>query len=640
MANFSTLFPNLQDNLDFAQADGSVFSGTGAGSSNKVIHWAQSDDTSIIPLSKLPNFDLSNTHTFSDTTSTGTATTNRTEAQALAAFIAAYEDQANIADFENINAGDIVIIQYIPDGADSTTTAVAEYIYASGTPGQPGTAGTAVVPASFSAVQQAAATAVNTLQASSTSNLLLNVDGSADSTTALSGMLQIDLDPTLAGITSINATGAGALSLSQSGSTTAIVGDATVAGTLGVTGATTLASASATSISSSGAVTFSNLVDGDAAAKADHVLTINPIGGSVGYKDLGDFALSSELTGGTLTGIDAGSNIVVNDGATTTPEVALATNVDIAGTLDVTGNATFDSNVTLGKFGATEAAATLVGFSANATNFNVNANASSTLAAPSWNINSQSYDGNTAGSNLSIGASNFSLNSATAGSGTIGAGTAGLSISTTSSAVSALSISASNGGVDIDAGSGAQIHSGTAGIEINHDGSITATSGSANNISLVASGTGRILVSGTGLTGTGSTAAAAAPIGITSTGQLVTGVNVGGGAMDTDGTTETATTTGETADANAVYFIPRKTITAYTLNLPAAGAAGSWIKIVNNSNLSSSNTFDDTPVTAVTIGTGTGQIAGNGADASMLLDDPTANLELISDGTRWNIISA
>ena len=285
---------------------------------------------------------------------------------------------------------------------------------------------------------------------------------------------------------------------------------------------------------------------------------------------------------GTLTGIDAGSNIVVSDGATATPEVALATNVDIAGTLDVTGVATFDSNVTLGAFGITETAATLVGFSANATNFNVNANAGSTLAAPSWNINSQSYDGNTTGSNLSIGNAAFGLNSATAGSGSIGAGTGGLDISSTSTDADGIDIN-SSGGIEIDA---------VGEIRLAGNGIATAASDGAVQ-ALVVGDNGHVMSQAFP-----STAPAAYA--------TVTG----------SGTVAVTST-----DFNKVIFLTGTG--ARIVNLSDGTAAGQWVKI-----------FNDGAGTTDTIINGT-IVGGN-----LTIDDSTANFEMIWDGSIWRILTA
>jgi hypothetical protein len=50
---------------------------------------------------------------------------------------------------------------------------------------------------------------------------------------------------------------------------------------------------------------------------------------------------------GDVTGITSGSNITVTDPTGPVPTVALSTNVDVAGTLDVTGLGTFDASVTV-----------------------------------------------------------------------------------------------------------------------------------------------------------------------------------------------------------------------------------------------------------------------------------------------------
>ena len=122
--------------------------------------------------------------------------------------------------------------------------------------------------------------------------------------------------------------------------------------------------------------------------------------------------------------------------------------------------------------------------------------------------------------------------------------------------------------------------------------------------------------------------------------------SVGVGAYSTAGSAETATSTAGTAVVNQVYIIPAKTIGAYTLTLPAAGTAGRWIKVLNNANIiSATNVYKDAASnaganlkTAVSLGTGTGQIAGNGTDATFAIDDNTASFELIDDGTNWALI--
>ena len=50
---------------------------------------------------------------------------------------------------------------------------------------------------------------------------------------------------------------------------------------------------------------------------------------------------------GDVTGITEGDNITVTDPTGPVPTVALSTNVDVAGTLDVTSLGTFDASVTV-----------------------------------------------------------------------------------------------------------------------------------------------------------------------------------------------------------------------------------------------------------------------------------------------------
>lgn len=63
-----------------------------------------------------------------------------------------------------------------------------------------------------------------------------------------------------------------------------------------------------------------------------------------------DVSLGSGTSGNYASAVTAGANIAVtgNAGEGTSFEVALATNVDVGGTLDVTGVATFDNNVVVG----------------------------------------------------------------------------------------------------------------------------------------------------------------------------------------------------------------------------------------------------------------------------------------------------
>ncbi len=120
MANFSTLFPNLQDNLDFTVGDAT-------GSANQIYGWAQADDTTVIPSSKLPNLS-------SGTVFTGTST-SATAALALADFVAAFNAATGAAAGvvngitvpagSTITAGDRAIITDANAGGAETET----YIY-------------------------------------------------------------------------------------------------------------------------------------------------------------------------------------------------------------------------------------------------------------------------------------------------------------------------------------------------------------------------------------------------------------------------------------------------------------------------------------------------------------------------------
>ena len=223
--------------------------------------------------------------------------------------------------------------------------------------------------------------------------------------------------------------------------------------------------------------------------------------------------------------------------------------------------------------------------------------------------------------------------------------------------------------VDINATAAATINGAT--VDLAASGLLQLSSNLASGVAVdidASQAAGTININAVGTTGAGSividagdgelriggediqngTASVSRVLGIGAQGQLTTAnITVGGGAQAVDGTTETATTTGETADVNAVYFIAPKTIAAYTLILPAAGTAGNWIKIVNRSNFKAGNVVKDPAVatgadlkTTVTLNTATGQIVGNGTDSTFVMNDTTANFEMISDGTNWNIIAS
>ena len=182
MANFSTLFPNLQDNLDFTV-------GAATGSANQIYGWAQADDTTKIPKNKLPDISLGHTYTF---------TTNAaTEALAIAAYTTLFGNgggtEANGAITGDVlDAGDLVIITY----TGGATTQMLHLLYT----GPQVTAGTNTpVDANFVNV-----TAGVTLTAGT--NTSVGSDGTS-----------IDLNASIAGITNINTTAATNLVLGNAG---------------------------------------------------------------------------------------------------------------------------------------------------------------------------------------------------------------------------------------------------------------------------------------------------------------------------------------------------------------------------------------------------------------------------------------
>ena len=174
MANFSTLFPNLQDNLDFTV-------GAATGSANQIYGWAQADDTTKIPKNKLPDISLGHTYTF---------TTNAaTEPLAIAAYTALFAagggTEANGAITGDVlDAGDLVIITY----TGGATTMMLHLLYT----GAQVTAGTDTpLDAAFINV-----TAGVTLTAGT--NTSVGSDGTS-----------IDLNSTINGMVGINRPGAG-----------------------------------------------------------------------------------------------------------------------------------------------------------------------------------------------------------------------------------------------------------------------------------------------------------------------------------------------------------------------------------------------------------------------------------------------
>jgi hypothetical protein len=155
---------------------------------------------------------------------------------------------------------------------------------------------------------------------------------------------------------------------------------------------------------------------------------------------------------GDVTGVTAGSNITVTDPTGPVPTVALSTNVDVAGTLDVTSLGTFDASVTVaGKISLKDAGDSIfVGYQAGlnddaSANLNVGVGYQA-LRANTTGANNTAhgyralYSNTTGGTNTAAGRD--SLYSNTTGSSNTALGYAALLVNTTGSYNSAFGTTA------------------------------------------------------------------------------------------------------------------------------------------------------------------------------------------------------
>ncbi len=296
MANFSALFPNLQSNLDFVDVDGGTDDGNG--SSGKVVYWAESDDSSVIPTNKLPNFSTGNIFT-------GTSTQTG-DANALDSFIAAFDaagvatEGITVAVGETISAGDRAILTdaggeteiWIYIGADVTADATASS-------GQ-------IVAGDFRDLSHTG-DVVDTLQAGTSTNIVLS--GGTDLGAGVRvGAVTVDLDADITGITSING-GADTTALTIGNSATTTLGLATT-GELDAT-------AGSVDINSAGNIT-ADTTNGSiemnaAGANGSFSLNANTSGVITASSNLSLTAIASELRvsgTGITAGTDAAPNVI------------------------------------------------------------------------------------------------------------------------------------------------------------------------------------------------------------------------------------------------------------------------------------------------------------------------------------------
>ena len=209
---------------------------------------------------------------------------------------------------------------------------------------------------------------------------------------------------------------------------------------------------------------------------------------------------------------------------------------------------------------------------------------------------------------------------------------ASIALTSTGTGVSAIDIN-SGGGIDIDSAGDISIETTNGGFEVNAAGvagtvsiggsqATTITGGANLSLTAIAS---ELRVAGTGITA--GTDEAPAVLGVGADGRLQT-VNVvtGGGALGYATVPDTAATTLTTAQLNGVIFIGSQSQAA-TITIPATTANGTYIKVINNSGradttLSSSNSF---------VGT---------ADTTLVLNDTSANFELIFTAAGWAVLSS
>ena len=298
----------------------------------------------------------------------------------------------------------------------------------------------------------------------------------------------------------------------------------------------------------------------------------------------------------------------------------------IGGTnLNTTGNVT-EGNVTV-NLDASIAGITNINTTA-ATNL-ILGNAGATL-----NIDSSTFDVDATNANITstgaatLAAGNNSVATLSAGTGAA----AEVDITSQGTGVSAIDIN-SSGGIDIDSTGDISIETANGGFEVNAAGTngtvsiggsqaTTITGGANLSLTAIAS---ELRVAGTGITA--GTDAAPAVLGVGADGRLQT-VNVvtGGGALGYATVPDTAATTLTTAQLNGVIFIGSQSQAA-TITIPATTANGTYIKVINNSGradttLSSTNSF---------VGT---------ADTTLVLNDTSANFELIFTAGGWAVLSS
>lgn len=239
------------------------------------------------------------------------------------------------------------------------------------------------------------------------------------------------------------------------------------------------------------------------------------------------------------------------------------------------------------------------------------------------------------------------------------------------------------------------VSSGSASISATASGNVAAVSGTTVNVTGVTGITGNTTVTGTftstSTTILGSAAAAAVTVGNATGATTINGIvsfpteegvatagnitttskiavlgssgalehrtlgSIGVGAYTATATQPTNTATQSIAvTANSYVTIPRQsqnTTITFTGTAISAAAAGSWIKIFNKANLANAQDVTDGDATvANSLKTGNlrtvtlagftaSTIAGAGADTTLVLDDFTANFELIFDGAVWNVFT-
>ncbi len=258
-----------------------------------------------------------------------------------------------------------------------------------------------------------------------------------------------------------------------------------------------------------------------------------------------------------------------------------------------------------------------------------------------------------------INGATLDLNSA--GAVTIDATTGGVAIGADAgdigitSSAGAVNITSSTGEIDLTGSTidinGSTVITGAGAGEVNINNGISITTGTAGILALAASGPGTVRVSGTGITA--GTDLAPNVLAVGADGDLMTTTidsGVGAYSATSNALTDSAAQT-VAVDLNSYVVIPRLSQdSTYTFTLTSP-AAGNWIKILNKGNFANAQDVTDGDASAVnttktanlriaTINLGAGNIfAGGGTDTSIVLDDVTANFELIYDGTHWNVFT-